>query len=80
MRGVEVRGTGHNPRMNTQFLSCEVARCPSCGRRSMVVTYEGLADPGRPDVAVVWLPTHGECEHGCDTRAHLLPGLSRDAA
>ena len=46
----------------------------------MVVTYEGLADPGRPDVAVVWLPTHGACEHGCDTRHHLLPGLTQEAA
>jgi hypothetical protein len=46
----------------------------------MVVTYEGLADPAGPDEAVVWLPTHAACEHGCDTRHHLLPGLSRDAA
>ncbi len=75
-----VGGAGYHPSMNTQFLSCEVTRCPACGRRSMVVTYEGLADPAGPDVAVVWLPTHGACEHGCDTAQHLLPGLSRDAA
>jgi hypothetical protein len=66
--------------MDAQFLSCEVTRCPACGRRSMVVTYEGLADPAQPDQAAVWMPTHGACEHGCDTRDHLLPGLSEKAA
>lgn len=66
--------------MDAEFLSCEVTRCPVCGRRSMVVTYEGLADPARPDEAAVWMPTHGACEHGCDTRGHLLPGLSTEAA
>ena len=66
--------------MDAQFLHCEVARCPACGRRSLVVTYEGLADPARPDEAAVWLPTHGACEHGCDTRHHVLPGLSQEAA
>lgn len=66
--------------MDAQYLSCEVTRCPACGRRSMVVTYEGLADPAHPGEVVVWMPTHGSCEHGCDTADHLLPGLSQDAA
>ena len=66
--------------MHAQFLSCEVTRCPACGRRSMVVTYEGVADPAAPDEAAVWVPMHGVCEHGCDTRHHLLPGLVADAA
>ncbi|WP_155993213.1 hypothetical protein [Nocardioides sp. URHA0020] len=66
--------------MEAQHLGCEVTRCPACGRRSMVVTYEGLADPARPEKAAVWLPTHGTCEHGCDVRHHVLPGLAHDAA
>ena len=78
--GVTRLAPGYHPCMVVQFLSCEVTRCPACGRRSMVVTYEGLADPAEPDRAVVWLPTHGPCEHGCDTRHHVLPGLSREAA
>lgn len=66
--------------MSAQFLSSEITRCPACGRRSWVVTYEGVADPARPDEAAVWLPIHGACEHGCDTRRHLLPGLATEAA
>lgn len=66
--------------MEAHYLSCEVTRCPACGRRSMVVTYEGLADPAEPDEVVLWLPTHGRCEHGCDTHRHLLPGLVPEAA
>jgi hypothetical protein len=46
----------------------------------MVVTYEGLADPARPDEAALWLPTHGQCEHGCDIHDHVLPGLAHEAA
>ena len=46
----------------------------------MVVTYEGLADPARPDEAALWLPTHGQCEHGCDIHEHALPGLAHEAA
>ena len=66
--------------MDAQHLSCEVTRCPACGRRSMVVTYEGLADPANPAQVAVWMPTHGSCEHGCNTAQHVLPGLAQEAA
>ncbi len=71
---------GYLVAMPVQHLGCEVTLCPECGRRSLVVTYEGLSDPARPDDVVVWLPTHAACEHGCDLAGHLLPGLWREAA
>ena len=46
----------------------------------MVVTYEGLADPANPARVAVWMPTHGSCEHGCNTAQHVLPGLAQEAA
>ena len=72
--------TGYPTDMDAQHLSCEVTRCPACGRRSMVVTYEGLADPANPARVAVWMPTHGSCEHGCNTAQHVLPGLAQEAA
>jgi hypothetical protein len=50
---------------DVEFLRYQLSTCTRCESRTMLVTYEGVADPARPTSVAVWVAMNASCSNGC---------------